>query len=168
MLTRSGAVFTLLFLSSLASAQKGPGGIIPVIKTPRVEAIEQGAASSSPIRNLPGFTTYTLPANDDGSSPEQAIGFTVNFFGQIHNTLYVNNNGNVTLDYPQMEYIAYGLNSTYRQIIAAFFDDVDTTGIGSGLVTFGNDAVGGRPAFGVDYFNVGYFGPKRTRSTRSN
>src|SRR5437016_1606320 len=36
--------------------------------------------------------------NDDGSSPAQTLPFTPNFFGRTFNQLFVNNNGNLTLD----------------------------------------------------------------------
>ena len=34
---------------------------------------------------------------------------------------------------------------------------MDTTGAGSGVVTYGTDTLCGEQAFGVDWFNVGYF-----------
>ena len=37
-----------------------------------------------------------LPANDDGSSDDVEIPFDLRFFGDAYDTLYVNNNGNVT------------------------------------------------------------------------
>ena len=44
-------------------------------------------------------------------------------------------------------------------IIAPFFADVDTRGSGSDIVTYsyGNTTYNGRPAFCVDWVNVGYF-----------
>lgn len=115
------------------------------------------AQSSSPIRYLAGFQTYTLPANDDSSTGAVPIGFTVDFFGRQHDSLYVNNNGNITFDATQSTYTPYDLTSTTREIIAAFFGDVDTRGSGSSPVTYGNDTVNGRMAFGVNYIDVGYY-----------
>ena len=114
-------------------------------------------AADGPIRDRSGFETYTLSANDDGSTGALPIGFTVNFFDQPHSTLFVNNNGNITFDAAQNTYTPYDLTSTTREIIAVFFADVDTRGTGSGLVTYGNDIVGGHQAFGVNYFDVGYY-----------
>ena len=105
-----------------------------------------------------GFTTNTLPANDDGFTGPVAVGFNLNFFGTTYNQLFVNNNGNVTFKDPMFNYTPFGLDVVDQPIIAPFFADVDTRGSGSGLVTYGNDTVNGHSAFGVDWFDVGYFG----------
>ena len=114
-------------------------------------------AAGSSIRSLAGFGTYSLSANDDGSTGTVPIGFLVNFFNKQHDSLYVNNNGNVTFDASQSTFTPYDLTSTTREIVAAFFGDVDTRGTGSSLVTYGNDTIDGHQAFGVNYFDVGYF-----------
>jgi hypothetical protein len=85
------------------------------------------------------------------------IGFTINLFGTSYSNLYVNNNGNVTFDNPLSTFTPFGLSGTATKIIAPFFGDVDTRGAGSGLVTYGNDTVNGRNAFGVEWPAVGYF-----------
>ncbi|MBM3783258.1 MAG: hypothetical protein FJW30_02805 [Acidobacteria bacterium] len=109
------------------------------------------------IRRLPGFERRNIPANDDGSSALIPLPFTVNFFGRIRSAAYVNNNGNITFDSALSTFTPFGLENTGREIIAAFFGDVDTRGAGSRLVTFGEDTVDGRRAFGVNYIDVGYF-----------
>ncbi len=111
----------------------------------------------SAIRNRPGFNSYTLPANDDGYTDRVPLGFTVDFFQQSYTSLFVNNNGNVTFDSPQATFTPYDLTSTQRVIIAPFFADVDTRGYGSGLTRYGRDTVDGHPAFGVNWFGVGYY-----------
>lgn len=121
------------------------------------EAFPLARAAAGAVRGQSGFSTNVFGANDDESTELVEIGFTIDFFGIEHNTLYVNNNGNVTFDAPQSEYTPYDLTSTSREIIAVFFADVDTRGLGSGLVTYGNDTVNGRPAFGVNWFNTGYY-----------
>lgn len=118
-----------------------------------VPTVTHGAA----VRANPGFTAATLPANDDGSTGLINIGFTVNYFGLGFTQLFVNNNGNVTFDFALGTYTPFDLTSTGQQIIAPFFADVDTRGVGSGVVTFGADTVDGRPAFGVNWIDVGYF-----------
>src|SRR5438045_1566073 len=55
-----------------------------------------GTSSGTSIR--PGFDTGTVPANDDGSVGPVPLGFTANFFGVNRDTVFVNNNGNLTLD----------------------------------------------------------------------
>jgi hypothetical protein len=112
---------------------------------------------SAARRNLPGFSTNTLPANDDSSTAQVPIGFTINLFGTSYGQLYVNNNGNVTFDGPLSTFTPFGLNGVATKIIAPFFADVDTRGPGSGLVTYGNDTVNGHNAFGVEWPNVGYY-----------
>ncbi len=109
-------------------------------------------------RNLPGFNTNTLPANDDGSTGLVPVGFTGNFFGTIFSSLYVNNNGNITFTAPLSTFTPFGLAGTSTQIIAPFFADVDTRGTGSGVVHYGTDTVNGHTAFGVEWPGVGYFG----------
>lgn len=121
------------------------------------------------IRHLPGFTANILPQNDDNSSNEVPLPFGVNFFGTTFNSLFVNNNGNVTFGEALSDFTPTGLNSDNGgiPIIAAYWADVDTSGavaggvetptIPSAVVTYGVDTVNGHPAFGVDYENVGYY-----------
>jgi hypothetical protein len=111
------------------------------------------------IRQLSGFTTNTLPANDDNSTGAVSLPFAVNFFGTTFNSLFVNNNGNVTFGQALSTFTPSGLtgNNGLIPIIAPFWADVDTTGLGSSVVTYGVDTVNGNQAFGVDYQNVGYF-----------
>ncbi len=133
---------------------------------------------------LPGFTTTSDGRNDDGTyttggctNPNSAgtcpgtkvpVGFSLNFFGLSFNSVYVNTNGNLTLDSPLSTFTPFGLTATNRQIFAPFFGDVDTRNTASGVTTFGStpgtftcDAAEGcnatRNAFGVDWINVGYF-----------
>jgi hypothetical protein len=97
-----------------------------------------------------------LPRNDDGSSAAVSIGFPINFFGVTRTELFVNNNGNVTLDAALRTFTPFGLTGTQRVIIAPFFADVDTRAAGSRTVRFGNPP--GRPdLFVVDWIEVGYF-----------
>ncbi len=114
-----------------------------------------GTASAAPIRT--GFDANTLAANDDGSTGAVSIGFTLNFFGINRNTLFVNNNGNVTLDSSLGSFTPFDLNTTGREIIAPFFADVDTGNNVGQEVTFGNGTVNGRNAFGVNWIDVNYF-----------
>jgi hypothetical protein len=107
------------------------------------------------IRPNPGFNSSSIPANDDGSSGLEPLGFTINFFGKLRSSGYVNNNGNITFDNPLATYTPFGLVKTEREIIAPFFADVDTRA--GALVTYGRDTVNGHQAFGANYINVGYF-----------
>ena len=114
-------------------------------------------ASASAIRSLGGFNANTLAANDDGSTLQIPLPFSLNFFGATFNSLHVNNNGNVTFDNSLSTYTPFDLNATNRQIIAPFFADVDTRNASSGRVHYGTDTVDGHPAFGVEWPAVGYY-----------
>jgi hypothetical protein len=114
-------------------------------------------ADAQVIRDNPGFNSNAVPRNDDGSSPLQPLGFTINLFGKIRNAVFVNNNGNVTFDSALSTFTPFGLQKTAREIIAPFFADVDTRNEASKLVTYGQDVVNGHRAFGVNYIDVGYY-----------
>jgi hypothetical protein len=113
------------------------------------------ALPSSTFRE--GFNSNILARNDDGSTGLVPLGFTVNFFGSVQDSLYVNNNGNVTFDNPLFTYTPFPLNNTTRIIIAPFFADVDTRHQNSAVTAYGTGTVDGRPAFGVTWDGVGYF-----------
>jgi hypothetical protein len=86
-----------------------------------------------------GFDSTVLPANDDGYSSQIVLPFSVDFYGTTYDSLFVNNNGNLTFNSGQSAYTPYGLGAGYtgQPIIAPFFADVDTRGPGSGLTSWG-------------------------------
>ncbi len=108
---------------------------------------------------LPGFNSFDLVPNDDESSGATSLGFSqpINFYGASYSSLFVNNNGNVTFNGALNAYTPFGLGGTAIPIIAPFFGDVDTTGFGSNVVTFGTGIVDGREAFGANWVDVGYY-----------
>lgn len=140
------------------------------VAMPRVastQAIRPGFNAQSDGRNDDG--TYTGPSgcSEAGSATSFAvcpgtpiaIGFSANFFGTLFNSVYLNTNGNVTLNGPLNTYTPFGLTAAGAPpILAPFFGDVDTRNPGSNIVTFGNGIVGGRPAFGFEWPGVGYYG----------
>lgn len=106
-----------------------------------------------------GCFQNALPANDDGSSPPQGLPFEINFFENRYNTVYINNNGNVTFDGPLSVFTPFPLENTNRAIIAPFFADVDTRGAGTGVVHWGavEKLTGdGRPAFCTVWANYDF------------
>ena len=113
--------------------------------------------SAQTIRNNAGFTDNTLLANDDGSTGLVSTGFTYNFFGVIGDKVYANNNGNITFSGPLVTYSPFSLLLTNVRIIAPFFADVDTRGVGSAPMQYGMSTVNGRAAFGVNWLGVGYY-----------
>jgi hypothetical protein len=128
-------------------------------RSARLLALALLAAIAAPaqIRDNAGFKQNIVPRNDDGSSPLVPLGWTLNFFGRQRTAAYVNNNGNITFDSPLSEYTPFGLTGVAREIIAVFFADVDTRPAGSNVVTYGQDTVNNRRAFGVNYLDVGYY-----------
>ena len=116
-----------------------------------------GCLHAQAIRPNAGFGASQVPRNDDGSTALQPLGFTINFFGKQRTHAFVNNNGNITFDSALSTYTPFGLERTQREIIAAFFADVDTRNVASKVVTYGQDTIDGRRAFGVNYIDVGYY-----------
>jgi hypothetical protein len=113
------------------------------------------AVGPDAIVYAPGCDTNVLAANDDGSTGIIELPFPVDFFGTVYNSVYVNNNGNITFDSPLRTFTPFPLIGAARVIIAAFFGDVDTRGAGSDLTRYGNATFGGRPAFCVTWAGVG-------------
>ncbi|WP_197451927.1 S8 family serine peptidase [Rosistilla carotiformis] len=114
------------------------------------------------MRSLPGFEAEILPSNDDDSSQLVSLGFDINFFGNSYDGLYINNNGNVTFEDALNDWTPSELEDLEIPILAPFWADVDTRAPGSGEVTYGADVVDGRPAFGVNWIDVGYFSENDT------
>ena len=114
-------------------------------------------ARAAAIRN--GFSTTSLAANDDGSTARIAFGFPnpINYLGVSATGCFVNNNGNITFNGGQSTYTPYPITTTSNAIIAPFFGDVDTRGVGSGLLRYGTGTVDGHLAFGATWANVGYY-----------
>jgi RHS repeat-associated protein len=89
-----------------------------------------------------GFGTDSLGANDDGST--SAIDITAAFpngfqlFGSTYETIYINNNGNITFGSPLSNYTPESIGTGFTDpIIAPFWADVDTRG-GPTTATGGN------------------------------
>lgn len=103
-----------------------------------------------------GYNLQELAGNDDGSTEELGLPFSFNFFGETFNSLYLNNNGNVTFDSPLRTFTPFDLTSTQSRIIAAHFSDIDTRG--TGCLTYDTEAVvDDKSAFVATWYKVGYF-----------
>jgi hypothetical protein len=113
------------------------------------------ASAIGPDAIRSGFNSNSLYGNDDGSTGLVGIGFPINFFGTTYDSLYINNNGNVTFDGSQGTYTPYSLQSTNRVIIAPFFADVDTRN--GNTLKYGTGMLAARPAFGVTWPGVGCY-----------
>lgn len=113
-------------------------------------------AHAGAIRDASSFTTV-LGRNDDGSTGVTAIGFGLNFFGSNFNSLFVNNNGNVTFTAPLGTFTPFPIVSNSIAMLAPFFADVDTRALSSDVVRYGQANIGGQNVFGVNWINVGVF-----------
>jgi len=109
-------------------------------------------------RSTAGFTLSTLARNDDGSTGRVGTGFAFNLFGLRQNNLFVNNNGNVTFTQALATFTPDPIAGRNLAILAPFWADVDTRNAASGVTQYGTGTIGGRNAFAVNWFNVGYFG----------
>lgn len=122
---------------------------------------------SSPIRQMPGLEATSIGRGDDHSSGPVPLPFALNFYGRRYETLFVNNNGNVSFGRPLSAFVPFDLRATRVPMIAAYFADVDTSGLRGGVVTYGSGRLGGRRVFGVNYSDVGPFPSGSSSSTNS-
>ncbi len=136
------------------SRQTGPTGNLPlgsIALAPFDSSLGDVAGE-----DLPYCRDHVLPANDDGSSEPVEMPFDLRFFGEAQDTIFVNNNGNVTFGDSLSQYTPSDLTgATDLPIIAPFFADVDTGGVGSNVVTFGSSPDG--TTFCVNWADVGYY-----------
>ncbi|HTJ54451.1 MAG TPA: nidogen-like domain-containing protein [Nitrosospira sp.] len=119
-------------------------------------AITFDAAHAIELRNgFGGPTGYgdlsQLP-NDDESSSQLNLPFTVNFFGHNYSTFWANNNGNITFGGPVPTYTPDPFPVSGQPMIAPFWADVDTRG-GGGVYT----ASPNPNTLVTTWNNVGYF-----------
>ncbi len=92
--------------------------------------------------------------NDDWSTNSIALPFNFCFYGQSVNSVYLNNNGNISIGATYSTFTANSFPSATYTMIAPFWADVDTRGALSGLVYY---KVG--PTYAIfQWEEVGYFG----------
>jgi hypothetical protein len=94
----------------------------------------------------------SMPPNDDGSSALIPLPFTFDLYGDSYNSVYINNNGNVSFVDPYATFTPDGFPNPDFRMVAAFWADVDTRA-GLGTVkhkVFSNKLV-------VTWDNVGYY-----------
>jgi Nidogen-like/Carboxypeptidase regulatory-like domain len=124
-------------------------------------------AAPGVVQDLPGCTT-TLVANDDGSTGLIPLGFEAQMFDTAFDSVFVNNNGNVTMTAALSQFTPFDFRETGQAMIAPFFADVDTRGAGNGIVRYGQvtGGYGGQPAFCVTWDNVGYYNSHTDKKNR--
>ncbi|MFN0198979.1 MAG: nidogen-like domain-containing protein [Planctomycetaceae bacterium] len=130
-------------------------------------SLGENSSQAGAIRGNAGFNTVDMHRNDDESEGPISLGATYDFFGVSFSELYVNTNGNVTVDGSGLgTYTPFDLTSTSRYIIAPFFADVDTRVAGE-PVRYGADTVDGHAAFGVNWLDVDYFSSSTEHTNRN-
>lgn len=104
--------------------------------------------------NAPGIGDPT-GRNDDGFSGPINLGYTLtNFFGNDYTQFWVNNNGNITFNGGLSAFTPQGPQGATQPVIAPFFADVDTRGLGSGVVHL-NQSIADETI--VTWDHVGYY-----------
>ena len=104
------------------------------------------------------FGCSTLTNNDDGSTRAVSLGFTVRMGSRTFDTVYINNNGNLTFGVRNAAPSFGSLSEATMPIIAPFFDDVNTSVRGS--VRYGRTMIGTSRAFVVFWDDApGYSAP---------
>lgn len=84
------------------------------------------------------FSFYTAPdyRNDDGSSNLINLPFSFCLYGTNYNSLYINNNGNVSFGSSYGTFSSSSFPSANYVMVAPFWADVDTRNLSSGLVYY--------------------------------
>lgn len=95
--------------------------------------------------------------NDDASSIPINLPFSFNFYGTAYNTVYINNNGNISFNAPYSTFTANPFPDPSYNMIAPFWGDVDTRDFNvpaiSNVVYFKTTPT----AMIVKWENVGYY-----------
>lgn len=113
-----------------------------------------GGAKSDPCgcyQEPDGTYLLAMAPNDDGSSSLINLPFTFCLYGSNYTSLYINNNGNVSFDAPYITFSASGFPSTDFVMVAPFWGDVDTRGVGQVVYKIFPNAIY------INWVNVGYY-----------
>lgn len=98
------------------------------------------------------FQLAMLP-NDDLYSNSIALPFNFSFYGTTYDSLYINNNGNISFSQPYSTFTAYSFPDPTFNMIAPFWADVDTRSTNGGNVWYKVNA----HSLVVVWDQVGYF-----------
>ena len=128
-----------------------------IIKRKR-EGIEKDGDNPCDCWISPDSTYTTLEVADDNSSEEILLPFEFCLYGDTYNSVYVNNNGNVSFGQSYSLYSSEGFPSTDFVMVAPFWADVDTRGDdGFGLNGGRVEYKVTETAMIVNWGEVGYF-----------
>jgi len=119
----------------------------PELETPRSSRSSSGCGCY-----IEPDTSYTLAMqpNDDGSQVI-AIPFQFCFYGTSYDSLYINNNGNISFGAPYITFSGVAFPSNQYVMIAPFWGDVDTRGAGEVLYKTTSSSLI------INWKDVGYF-----------
>jgi hypothetical protein len=119
----------------------------------------------------PNCAKNDLPPTDDDFK-QATLGFTVAMGGAKHETVFIDNNGFISLGTRAPRSLNL-LERTDYNVIAAFVADMDTRHPNSDVVTYGQTTYAGRPAFCVNWgavkgvghyhYRLDYLGDKRNK-----
>jgi len=98
-----------------------------------------------------GTYNLAMAPNDDGSSSLINLPFSFCLYGQTFNSVYINNNGNVSFGAPYATFSANAFPDPAFVMVAPFWGDVDTRGIGDVFFKVTPTAMY------VNWVDVGYF-----------
>ena len=91
--------------------------------------------------------------NDDGTTDSIPLSFTFRFFGSQWHNIYINNNGNISFGEGYSSFTSTGFPSASYRMLAAFWADVDTRALQSGVVWYKSE----QHRFTIIWDRVGYF-----------
>ncbi len=97
--------------------------------------------------------TLAMAPNDDLSSGIINLPFTFNLYGDLYNSCYINNNGNISFGTPYGTFSSSGFPSANFVMVAPFWADVDTRPADGGTVKY----LITNSALYVNWTDVGYF-----------
>lgn len=161
--------------TSTDTVQEVSGGLLPVLgkrslKKASKEPLETDKAHSPKLTNRSNVMESALncaienPASDpsffvispnDDASILVNLPFAFNYYGTNYTSLYVNNNGNITLDASLEQYTSEGFPNRF-DMIAPFWADADTRHPLSGQVYYKPEAT----SLTVIWYEIGYYDEK--------
>lgn len=127
---------------------------------PILEGLEDRCLLSA-VETFAGFDANTLGHTDDGTTGSVPLGFAtpLQFAGVSFDQVYVNNNGNVTINRPRNDFQGIDFNSeTMYTIFGPFVADVNTSDYRANPVTFGSGTLHGHDAFAATWPGVPGYG----------
>ena len=141
--------------SLVLSAAVGLAAMLAPLAQAAITTIPQAALNPSPgVYTAGGYYTNTLGPNivttggGNASNVGQAdgrnddgfmalnLGFSVTFFGTTYNSLFINNNGNVSFGAGISDFVPTGPTGANSPVISPWFGDVDTRSASSGVVHY--------------------------------